>query len=447
MPVPGRPLRLESMWVGAALLSVLMTSAIAWAGSGPPDLDMAKGKDLFLREWAPDDPRSHAGDGLGPVYNETSCVACHFQGGPGGSGPNSTNVEIVTISGFNRVKDDPATLHPGFRSSNSVVLHRFGTDPEYNRWRLRFLGQDKTADMAESVETEIKQVKEVIRVRQPGLASSQTLGSLDRRLVLSMRNPPLLFGAGLIDTIPDEALLAASDRKFQDFREVKGRISGLRDGKIGRFGWKAQSATLKDFVLGACATELGLEVPDHHQGSFALNPNAPAKGLDLTQEECDALVRFVRNLPVPVASSPARSDDASMLKSGRELFENAGCATCHAPKLGDVEGIYSDLLLHDMGQDLADAASYHGGPAPTSFSGVKSKEWRTPPLWGFRDSAPYLHDGRAQTLDEAVALHGGEASASAQRFFKLLPNERLKVQAFLRSLHVPAPRAPTGDER
>jgi CxxC motif-containing protein (DUF1111 family) len=107
-------------------------------------------------------------------------------------------------------------------------------------------------------------------------------------------------------------------------------------------------------------------------------------------------------------------------------------------RVGDIDSIYSDLLLHDMGPALSDSGGYYGISEPKSTTnGVKSQEWRTPPLWGFRDSGPYLHDGRAENLEEAVALHGGEATNSAKRFFKLLPAERLRVQAFLRSL---APR-------
>ena len=106
------------------------------------------------------------------------------------------------------------------------------------------------------------------------------------------------------------------------------------------------------------------------------------------------------------------------------MFESAGCAACHRPSLGNVDGIYSDLLLHDMGPALSDSGSYYGITEPDSSrskDGVKKQEWRTPPLWGFRDSAPYLHDGRAKNLEEAVALHGGEAKEPAKRFFKLLP--------------------------
>ena len=102
-----------------------------------------------------------------------------------------------------------------------------------------------------------------------------------------------------------------------------------------------------------------------------------------------------------------------------------------------MEGIYSDLLLHDMGMDLADSGSYYGAIEPISTEGVKGQEWRTPPLWGFRDSGPYLHDGRAESLEEAVAMHGGQGEPSARRFFELEPRERLRVQTFLNSLVAP----------
>jgi CxxC motif-containing protein (DUF1111 family) len=137
--------------------------------------------------------------------------------------------------------------------------------------------------------------------------------------------------------------------------------------------------------------------------------------------------------------------------------------------VGDVEGIYSDLLLHDMGPEMADEGSYSdgsddGGDDPLGpllqpavadnkgqarqagvagvqkLRGATKREWKTPPLWGFRDAGPYLHDGRAQTLDQAVAMHGGQGAAAAQRFFKLSPRERLQVEAFLKSLVAPQPQ-------
>src|SRR5262249_34774620 len=145
------------------------------------------------------------------------------------------------------------------------------------------------------------------------------------------------------------------------------------------------------------------------------------------------------------------------IASGKALFTTVGCATCHTPKLGDVEGIYSDLLLHDMGPSLTDAGSSYGifQPNPNAPDPIKPEEvvkttakrqpvvvatapeWRPPPLWGVRDSGPYLHDGRATTLEQAVGFHGGQAEESNKKFNALSFAERQKLLAFLKSLVAP----------
>ncbi len=424
----------------AAVIAVGVSAiGFAWAGDDPhqPSHDvLVRGADLFAREWLPEDSKNRAGgDGLGPVYNETSCVACHHQGGPGGAGPTSTNVDILSAGTVSNGRT-AAEFHPGFRTSPSVVLHRFGVDPVYKAWRLKLLGNEKLADMVDSVDTEIQQVQELVDPISFTLRSGLLLGN---GMVMSQRNPPALFGVGLIDALPDEVLLAGEKQRFPGFPAVWGRANHLKDGRLGRFGWKAETPSLREFVLLACANELGLEVPGHHQASSPLDPDAKANGLDLSREECDALVAYVSHLPVPTGRRPAGSRESEAVAEGRSLFEAAGCATCHQARLGNIDGIYSDLLLHDMGPALADAGSYYGNSQPaSSTSGVTRQEWRTPPLWGFRDSGPYLHDGRAENLEQAVAFHGGQAANSTKRFFNLSPDERLRVQAFLRSLTSPA---------
>jgi CxxC motif-containing protein (DUF1111 family) len=250
-------------------------------------------------------------------------------------------------------------------------------------------------------------------------------------------------------------------KEAKESPEIQGRVSRVKDGRIGRLGWKGQMAGVQDIVLNACAVELGLEVPGHHQ---AISPQAPkyrTTGLDLTAEECGALVAYVRSLPKPAERRPSGTAEAQHIDAGKATFASIGCAGCHAAQVGDVVGIYSDLLLHDMGQELGDEGSYGDSsddgsdeplvprivgqpagkqPAPSAPRGANRREWRTPPLWGFRDSGPYLHDGRAQTLEEAVALHGGQGAASAQQFMQLAPRERLQVEAFLKSLTAPTLR-------
>jgi CxxC motif-containing protein (DUF1111 family) len=308
-------------------------------------------------------------------------------------------------------------IHPGFREAPSVVLHRYGNDADYRVWREWVLGPH---------------------------------GNLTMRS--SQRNPTPLFGMGLIDGIGDEAIEAAARRKHPGWPEVNGRVARLADGRVGRFGWKAQTATLREFVLSAAAVELGLEVPGHAQAGDPRVPPIKAPGLDLDRAECDALTAFVRSLPRPVVSAPANHRDESARKAARSLFRSIGCAECHVEKLGGVEGIYSDLLLHAMSPELADTSSYAaflaadppaakvvpaGARAGRATRPAAVEEWRTPPLWGLRDSAPYLHDGRAATLDEAIRLHGGEASASARRYRQLTPREQSLLQTFLLSLAAP----------
>ena len=247
---------------------------------------------------------------------------------------------------------------------------------------------------------------------------------------MSQRNPTPLFGVGLIDEIPDEAIIAAARRRTSAAAQTRGRVSRVAGGRVGRFGWKAQTATVEEFVVSAAANEMGLNVPGRRQAVDPRLLDVASEGLDMDKTECEALVDFVRELPPPTLSDPADPKQAATVKEGERIFRSIGCTGCHLPKLGDVEGLYSDLLLHDMGPRLADVsggyAVFGAGPtkAPAPAKGdevseTQAREWRTPPLWGLHDSAPYLHDGRAETVSQAVLLHGGQGTASAERFARL----------------------------
>jgi CxxC motif-containing protein (DUF1111 family) len=468
----------------------LRTARIALLAAGLGSISLAangtepNGRELFTREWRPRDSRSKNGDGLGPMFNDTSCVGCHNQGGAGGGGSAAKNVQI--LSAFSNPVHEPPVLiefiatlafggvpkpprkptqnreekakaereslakfHPGFRKANSLVLHRFSTDPDYAAFCRKLTGLDSS---------------DLDQMRARAL-SERELGrrhSIDNFVfLLSERNTPPLFGSGKIDTIPDEEIMSAAEKRFPNFPEITGRVSRLKDGHIGRFGWKAQKSRLSDFVLTACAVELGLHVPSEPQSGIPSLPEYFAPGLDLGEQECSALIEFVASLPAPREHRAAKEEEEAYSSEGKKLFENVGCATCHRPQLGDVSGIYSDLLLHNMGHDLTDSGSYGtfvpsaieddsaNQPVPALSSGIElptdeskllgatRNEWRTPPLWGVRDSAPYLHDGRAATLEEAIALHGGEATRSAREFYNLSIPDRLRVTLFLRTLTAP----------
>jgi CxxC motif-containing protein (DUF1111 family) len=280
------------------------------------------------------------------------------------------------------------------------------------------------------------------------------VGSRGRTLTMppnvhvSQRNTPALFGAGLLDEIPERVIIAGEKAQRlkwgmapPDGDEAPvGRALRLADGRVGRFGWKAQTASLSDFVQAACANELGLGNPGQPQPSPLGKPDYRTPGLDLTLQQCDQLTAFVAALARPVERPPDEPAARGAVAAGKGLFRAVGCADCHAPDLGPVEGIYSDLLVHGMGRELV-GGGYYGAPVPvpegSPADGPSPSEWRTPPLWGVADSAPYLHDGRATTLEEAIRMHGGQARRAAQRFEQLSSSEQAQLIAFLKSLRAP----------
>ena len=418
-------------WNGCSALILLLAScAVSIAGpdrrSRTESREHFEARQLFEKIWEEGTPAPAGGDGLGPLFNERSCVGCHHLGGVGGAGGNNSNVDILSVATGSPAALDRGTLfqgeledlHPGFRTRTSIVVHEHATNPAAEA-RLAHIRTYRT-----------------VQTRDDVIA-------LER----SSRNTPALFGAGRLDSISDATLIEAEKRKFAKFPEIKGRVSRLRDGRLGRFGWKGQTATLRDFVLAACANELGLEVPGHHQVTLDRAKDFQPSKLkdDLTDEECGLLVDFVRSLPTPIL----RYDQERIVQPwGYTVFETIGCATCHAPRLGRVNGIYSDLLLHDLGDRMRASGGY-GSPSiivdrakskdQSLASGEASpNEWRTPPLWGVANSGPYLHDGRAETLDEAIRLHGGEAAATSERYGKLSTADHNALILFLRSLTVSA---------
>jgi CxxC motif-containing protein (DUF1111 family) len=162
---------------------------------------------------------------------------------------------------------------------------------------------------------------------------------------------------------------------------------------------------------------------------------------------------FIRGLPAPEQVLPAASKELEKVKRGEKLFSEMGCADCHVKDLGPVAGIYSDNLLHDMGIELQSSTGYYGSIIPQpqvandKFAASEQPtpgEWRTAPLWGVADSGPWLHDGRAETLEDAAELHGGEAVDVAKRFKDSTPADRDAIVAFLKTLRAPRPQVKGG---
>jgi CxxC motif-containing protein (DUF1111 family) len=420
-----------AVYVVLALLALapVAVRAVGWwraPRSQAVDLAMAEeGATLFKHEWTPNDPLANGGDGLGPVYNASSCVACHTKGGVGGSGGLDSNVTNFTVR--------PPT--PGARGREGVV-HARGTS-----------ARETLANVSPELPP-ISRPTLAMVVHLPG-SRGETL-RMPAGVHLSQRNTPALFGAKLIDDIPDAEIIAVERRERllgglapagRDDVPV-GRVSRLANGRVGHFGWKAQSSSLSDFVQAACANELGLGNPGQAQPTPLDRPDYRAPGLDLTLEQCNQLTAFVGSLPRPVERLPEQPVLREKASAGKKLFHQVSCADCHTPDVGSVDGIYSDLLLHSMGTDLEGSGSYNDPVRPAtpdtpSDGGPASIEWRTPPLWGVADSAPYLHDGRAATLEDAIKMHGGQGARAADRFQKLPPSQQAHLIAFLKTLRAP----------
>lgn len=396
--------------------------------------EIAEGRELFEHQWAVNDPLAH-GDGLGPVFNARSCAACHFQGGLGGGGSNEHNAVGFEIHS-----------RPGDPDFHTGTIHNYSTDPAFRE-----------------SERVVRKLFPIIPGRttqsgSPGCFVTTTIPDFDPVRTESVQTTAL-FGAGWIDLISDRAILrnarnrgmkeAVNEMKL-DFNGVPvGRVRYVSGG-IGKFGWKGQFATLEEFVAAACANELGLSTPTVEQAKPLSAPHYTSSGPDLDKKQFRALVAFVKTLPKPIEAEGDVSPG-----HGKELFGTIGCAICHVPDLGGVEGVYSDFLLYSLDDPHPEGGPGGGGygaPPPPQLQlpdrpddEPKPTEWKTPALWGVADSAPYLHDGSAATLEDAILHHQGDAKSVTTKFKELSAEDRAAIVAFLSTLKAPPDAVPLSD--
>ncbi len=249
------------------------------------------------------------------------------------------------------------------------------------------------------------------------------------------RTTPDLFGFGLLDAVPDAEILARADPLDRNGDGISGRPNRTADGRLGRFGRKAQAATLREFNADAFVMEMGVTNPlnqtEQTIGGLPLPPGIdPLPEPEISLPQLDAVDAFVRFL-----APPPRALLGLLGARGAFVFSRIGCASCHTPVLvtgaNPVRALrfkavpaFTDLLLHDMGPDLADICLGQAQPA----------EFRTEPLMGLRFATTFLHDGRAATISQAIDLHDGEGLAARNRFVRLTAFERAALLKFLGSL-------------
>lgn len=418
------PLRLRLIVPLSAALMIIglpIGGVLLFVGSPSENSHRSAGRILFEREWRPQDPLA-LGDGLGPVFNAKSCVACHFQGGPGGGGPLERNVTAFQVLPTNR---DPRLIQG--------IVHAFAVDTLY---------QESQEQLKQRFPVSTKRfVRGCITI----------IHDFDPVRIESI-NTPALFGAGRMDGISDSAikrqrwklvLNSAAEEVTGNYKGVSlGRPRILPGGRVGKFGWKSQFATLEEFVAAACANELGLGNPIMKQAKPLTRPTFESRQTDLSPESFSELVGFVAALPRPSEVIPESDVERDKRARGKELFHSIGCATCHTPDLDGVEGIYSDFLLHAMEKPrtiqgyVISNEELTGVPIPKEFP--LPWEWKTPPLWGVADSAPYFHDGQSATLRAAIRRHRGSAASVTSAFKKLSAGEEEAILFFLGTLKAPA---------
>ncbi len=331
--------------------------------------------------------------GLGPIFNNTSCVSCHASGGVGGGG-------AVTVTRFGRLVNG---RYDALAALGGSLLQQRAIEPS----------------AAEDVPTEAN--------------------------VIAHRQSTPLFGLGLIEAIPDRDILRNVQRAPID--GIRGRASMVLDvvsgeTRVGRFGWKAQLSSLLAFAGDAYLNEMGItsrffpeeNAPNGDATKLAAYDNVadPEDEPDpLTGKgDIDAAADFMRFLapPPPLPLTPSAA-------AGRQVFQQLNCAGCHTPLMQTGPNsiaalnlkpvaLFSDLLLHDMGALGDGIVQDQAGP----------RDLRTAPLWGLRASAPYLHDGRAATLDDAIRAHDGEARNPRDRYLTLSPTQRQQLFDFLNSI-------------
>ena len=346
-------------------------------------LDFAAGKDEFVNV-------EDAEGGLGPIFNNNSCVSCHSVPATGGS--------------------------------STTLVTRFGLSD----------GQlfDPLADLGGSLRQSMAINPAALEI-VPDIAD----------VVIKRESTPL-FGLGLVEAIPDASIIANALRNKRN--GISGRVAMVDDlanggTRVGRFGWKAQLGSLLDFAGDAYLNEMGIT------SRIFPHENAPNGNLTLLAQfdavldpedqvdevtgkgDIDHAADFIRVLAPPIS----RRMDASA-RAGEQQFDRVGCSDCHTPSFQTGRNaiaaldrkqvnLYSDLLLHDMGE-LADGIA-QGAASP--------REMKTTPLWGLRDSGPYLHDGRAITVDAAIRAHAGEASRTRDSYARLSNRDRQQLLAFL----------------
>jgi len=371
--------------------------------------------------------------GLGPAFNNNSCVSCHVR-----NGRSTASTSGDELSGFLlRLSIPGENAHGGAKP-----VPYFGTQLQTRA----IFGKEREANFTTNEINEIVTFMDgsTTTISKNEFQITEPYMPLPSDLMISPRVAPAVYGLGLLEAIPANDILALADENDADGDGISGKPNRvwnivLQNHTLGRFGWKAEAPTALQQTADAFHQDMGITTSFFPEESCSDQPNCEDDNLiDIDDDFLGATNFYVQSLAVPAV----RNYEDEIVLRGKDLFETAKCSSCHTPKhiTGNAEIAeltnqvifpYTDLLLHDMGEGLTDNRP--------SFE-ANGREWRTAPLWGIgllsvvNGHTQLMHDGRANNLTEAILWHGGEGEASKQEFLKMSENDRNALIKFLESL-------------
>jgi len=423
------------------------------------ELDFKIGNGIFRRNWVSAPSSTKSSDGLGPLYNARACQACHLKDGrghpPRGTEPEDRSISILLRLSVPPETEADRTLIASGRASAigeptyGGQLQELGIQGHAGEGRMVVTYEEMPVTLADG---------EIVNLRKPTYHIADLgYGPMHPRTMISPRLTPQMIGLGLLEAIPEADILAREDPDDKDGDGISGRANrvwSVENGALmlGRFGWKAGQPTVKQQAAEAFAADIGIGSPLVPHGYGDCTPaqklcreaphggrGAKGSGEEINAKLLDLVAFYARNLAVPARRTP----DAPDVLRGKQIFHDIGCASCHVPShktgeqspdehlRGQTIWPYTDLLLHDMGDGLAD-----GRPEGRA----DGRKWRTAPLWGIglteivNGHTFFLHDGRARNLTEAILWHDGEARKARDAFASLTAEDRRRLIAFVNSL-------------
>ncbi|MEM8773588.1 MAG: di-heme oxidoredictase family protein [Pseudomonadota bacterium] len=418
------------------------------------ELDFIVGRALFKKLWVSSPSSNLASDGLGPLFNARSCLRCHLENGRGH--PPELHEDNTTSMVF-RVSV------PGGEDVSMAEIADYihaSPDPVYGEQLQDLAIQGHRAEAQVEITYEEFEVTlsegEVVHLRRPTYAVGNFgYGPLQADAMISPRVAPQMIGLGLLEAIPARDIHANADPDDLDRDGVSGRANivwsrEFNQPMLGRFGLKAGMPTMREQTAAAFSGDIGISSPILPEGwgectneqdgcRTAVHGDKDVRVFEIDGQALDLVSFYSSNLGVP----GRRSLDAPDVLRGKEMFYAAGCNSCHTPSFvthrlkDDPERSfqliwpYTDLLLHDMGEGLADNRPE---------ARASGREWRTPPLWGIgltqrvSGHTYFLHDGRARSLLEAILWHGGEAQKHRDHVVQMPSSDRAALIKFLESL-------------